>query len=923
MQPQRIIVGPIDGTLQTNVLPFNVDNDSFPVLINAYQHRAKVKSKRGTSLLTRLNLFFDSANPIYGSIVTANGGNPFTINLFTDFGLSSGYSIVPGSVTLTNIDHAPNFIVQDTNANGILVNIQGSGSGTVNYATGQVTMSGSWNNDDSQASFLYYPQLPVMGLEELFLAPTQTEGTIGFDTRKSYNILRTFPYNNYNVTYYKNPPSSGTYVQKMSPDIAPTPFSWNGQNYQQFWTVNYQNAFWATNGVQVPFVASSISMQFDLPSLSTRTSSTTMDFTIVGNPLVVGDFVFVNEFIGSAGGDEDTLNFQTGYVTTAGDTFTVTFPNANITAGTYTSGMVQYLTNISDPTTDCIKWYDGDPTDGTLINPTFPPGKGWVNFCPPLSKNIYSIADLPPAQYYLAGARLIFPFKDRLLFFGPVVQSSSLAPVYLQDTVIWSQNGTPFYTASFTGDPSLANTDFNELLVPLNQTATPPAWWLDQTGFGGWKQLGLDKPLLTCTNNDDVLILGSPAGKVRCIYTGNDLNAFEFYFISTELNTSSTFSAVNLGIGVFERGDRGITLTTQRVSDRIDTPILDQNMEINLLDRGAERITAERDFINEWIYLTYKSNQNRWVYPTQTLQYNYRDNTWGIFNESYTTYGQFRRQTGFTWATVGTVYPTWGEWDNPWNAGASTLLAPEVIAGNQQGFVFFRDDGTDESPSLYIQSIAGGGVVTCPDHCLNENDYIVIEGTFGITGLNGNIFSVANPTQNTITLNPIPTTTGTYIGSGLIKRMYVPMIKTRQFPTAWAIGRKTRLGVQRYLFSKTARGQVQILIFLSQVNSNPFNIPPEKFGNNTPLVYTTTLQTCYESGSSLFNNTLMSINSGNNQSTQAQMWHRMNTSLKGDTVQIGITLSDAQMRDVTFSNQFAEIELHSFILEVYPSELLC
>jgi len=55
---------------------------------------------------------------------------------------------------------------------------------------------------------------------------------------------------------------------------------------------------------------------------------------------------------------------------------------------------------------------------------------------------------------------------------------------------------------------------------------------------------------------------------------------------------------------------------------------------------------------------------------------------------------------------------------------------------------------------------------------------------------------------------------------------------------------------------------------------------------------------------------------------QAQLWHRMNTSLIGDTVQLGFTMSDAQMRDVNFKNQFSEIELHGFVLDVTPSQLL-
>jgi hypothetical protein len=58
------------------------------------------------------------------------------------------------------------------------------------------------------------------------------------------------------------------------------------------------------------------------------------------------------------------------------------------------------------------------------------------------------------------------------------------------------------------------------------------------------------------------------------------------------------------------------------------------------------------------------------------------------------------------------------------------------------------------------------------------------------------------------------------------------------------------------------------------------------------------------------------------QNNQGQIWHRQNTSLLGDTVQVGFTMSDAQMRDPTFSNQFVEIELHAMVIAVSPSQLL-
>jgi hypothetical protein len=155
---------------------------------------------------------------------------------------------------------------------------------------------------------------------------------------------------------------------------------------------------------------------------------------ITAHGLVVGDFVFINEVVTTTG-----INFQTGYVIAVIDAnnVTVEFPNATI-AGNGTGGIAQYLTNRSDITKDCIRWYDGDPTTGAVIPPVLTGNLGWVNFAPPLSQAVFSIGDLPRAQYYLAGARMIVPFKDRLLFIGPVIQTSAAnSQVYLQDAIIY------------------------------------------------------------------------------------------------------------------------------------------------------------------------------------------------------------------------------------------------------------------------------------------------------------------------------------------------------------------------------------------------------------------------------------------------------------------------------------------------------
>jgi hypothetical protein len=937
----KIVVGPVNKGLRNDRLPFVIDNDSFPTLLNAYQWRGRIKRKRGTSLLGRLTRFFNSSSLSYSStaMITLDGGG--NGNILTGFSLQVNGNIVAGSVTLVASVGPTTYT--DPTEDGYLTPTGTGGPNTINYATGAILIPAQAGNTVT-ATFLYYPDLPVMGLEDFISTSSQFPGNLAFDIVYSYNIQTVFPYGIYDVSFYKNPPPSASlpgYIQKT----VVTPTTWNGKNYQQFWTVNYQGALWATNGVTEPFISTNIGMHFKpitamtivsavapIPP-STQGGPSIVTLTIAAHGLTVGDFLFINEVMYTSLNLENSINFQTGYVIAVPtpNTVTVEFPNAYLT-GTYASGgIAQYLTNRSSTTVDCLRWYDGDPTNGSATAPSITGNLGWVNFAPPLSHAALSIGDLPLAQYYLVGARMIFPFKDRLLFFGPVVQSSALpaAPIYLQDTVVYSQNGTPYYTASFTGDPSLVTTVFNPILVPVDQTATPNAYWGDQTGFGGFITAGVDQEITTLGMNEDVIIVGFTKLQTRLVYSGNDIVPFNFFVINAELGSGSTFSSIVMDNGVITIGSRGIIITGQTNTKRVDLEIPDEIFEFRLPNNGTERLCSQRDYINEWIYFTYPSNSNslvNYVYPTQTLQYNYRDNSWGIFRESYTTYGAFRRQTGFTWATVGLVFPTWRQWNQPWNAGDSTLLQPEVIAGNQQGFVLFRDQGTGEANSLYIQGFVTSTVI-CPDHCLNVGDYFVINGCLGTIGaaINGNIYSVALVlTENEFVTNP-PLPTGlTYFGGGLIQRMYIPLIQTKQFPTSWGNARKTRLGPQQYLFTTTDNSQINLFIYLSQAGDTPFNVGDIVPGPNVingSLIYSTILYTCPEStnlGLTPANINLQMVTA----QYQNQTWHRINTSLIGDTVQVAFTLTNTQMRDTTFTSQFAEIELHGFILDISQSQLL-
>ena len=379
---QQLSVGNFSKGLTTNPLAFNIDNDAFPFLLNAYQWRGRIKRKRGTALLNRLTRYFNSTISAYGSTTSfalvAGAGN-----LLTAFSLQSGGNIVPGTVNFT--DATQGTVYTDPSTNGTLLATGGTGTGgTINYATGAITITGGTTDTINTVSFLYTSDLPVMGLENLNLNAAEFPGNLAFDTTYSYNILTAEPYSIYDVSFYKNP-SSGAYpgyVQKTTV----TPTTWNGQDYQQFWTTNYQGAFWATNGINVPFSVTNIGMQYKAVTGVTIDSAgppALATLTITAHGLVKGDFLFINEIGGVTG-----INLQTGYIVSndpqAANTVQVEFPNATLGGAFSANGIAQYLTNRSDTTKDCLRWYDGDPTTGPVTSPTLNGHLGWVNFAPPL-----------------------------------------------------------------------------------------------------------------------------------------------------------------------------------------------------------------------------------------------------------------------------------------------------------------------------------------------------------------------------------------------------------------------------------------------------------------------------------------------------------------------------------------------------------
>ena len=665
-------------------------------------------------------------------------------------------------------------------------------------------------------------------------------------------------------------------------------------DYQQFWSANYQGAMFVTNNVPGLNMVNVLTIATDDGGAFPETTNI-WRFTFSGPILSVGDQLFFNEFASAT-----ALNLLTGRViqVLAGPIYRVQFSSSITIAGTDT-GKVQLLTN-TIAGQDGIKYFIGDPSEGTTT-------KGWVNFSPPLSS--------APNPSYLVGAKLIIAFKNRLLFFATWTQTSTMgSPIYNPNQLVACQNGTVFY----------ANAG-----LPANQIADPTSFYQNVVGKGLRLNAPISQEIICASENNDVVIVIFEYRPLKLYSTGDDSAPFLYQTISTEFGAESTFSAIPLDSGLLSVGQYGFAMTDQNSARRFDLPIPDQVFNIKQDDNGVNRVCAVRDWRNEFVYFTFPTNANSadnnsqtaWKFPTTTLAFNYRDNVWSTFTENYTCYGNFKYNDNYTWADLGKRFGTWAGWTNPWNFGSNQSKYPFIACGNQQGFVMLKQESTFEGQSQYIHgiTITGSGLstivtITSPNHNLNDEDYIVIENALGMSNMNGVIFSinVTASNVNTFTLfltiaqqQPETLPSGTYLGGGTYSRLTNINIETKQFPVAWQNERQTILKTQRYLLDSTTAGQLTVNLLTSQSSSLIANSPEY----SPYLPFSNILFTCFE-GNDL----------NLTQQDQDQIWHRINTPVIGDTVQIEFTLSDAQMRDVN-SNQ-EEITLYAFILNVSPGPVL-
>lgn len=518
---------------------------------------------------------------------------------------------------------------------------------------------------------------------------------------------------------------------------------------------------------------------------------------------------------------------------------------------------------------DGIRWY------GTITGAL--PTTGWRNFNPGINGTTTPL--VAPTQFLLGGL-IILPYKDRLVVLNTLEGANLGASTRFAQRARWSQNGTPFYSA-----------------FPDGQSAQTNAWSSVEVGRGGFIDAPTSEVIVSAEFIKDTLIVYFEKSTWQLVYTANETLPFVWQKINTELGCESTFSKVPFDRGVYAIGNYGVITCDSVNVIRIDQKIPDEVFQIQNKNNGIKRVYGIRDYNAQLVYWTFPtlSDEDReatsydLTYPNQVLVFNYLDGSWAEFDDCFTCFGYWQRFSDITWAQLKR---TWESSNFSWNSAVLQARYPDVIAGNQRGFVFIFSQLQNlgqNAPSIPIANFdPATGLITSPDHNFMNNQYVLITGVQGTTGINNVIYKVTQATVDTFVLDT-GTFSGAYTGGGLITHMPNIYIETKEFNPFYEQGDSSRVNFIDILIDRTTKGEFECQFFTNSNDSMPVEVD--------------TVLTSPEPNPSYSSN-------------QARIWHRVYSNTFGSFFQNIFVLNDTQMRDLNITT--SNIRIHGMVYSIMP-----
>jgi len=848
MSVNNLVISDFATGFQTNIAPAKLSNDAFPTIEDALIWRNRLKQKDGVKLIGRLRREItvtlgstDGSGAFSGNIVTI--GSLQTTSSFED----TSFSIVIGASTLTD--------------NGLGVLSGGGATGTINYATGAITIASAPLTTSIVATFAYFPGLPVMGLPNFDTTQLNVEENIAFDTVYAYKFLN---------TQYED---ASFYKSTATPQ---PPVTWSGGNYQQFDSFNYRNVLWATNNVPGNHVLS-VTVVANTPPVVFPTVTTSAAHGL-SNGMVVSfiSSTIVPNIIG--------YPFEISNVTaTTFDISPATAPGPAVGDGIMVVGGSTLASG------DGIRWYDGT---------------GFANFQPPLNLGANpALADI----VYLRGALVGCVFKDRTIFFNTVEAKQNVAnasATRYPQRVRWSQNGTPFWGQN-----------------PSGQVVDPYSWDETKPGRGGYIDVPTNEFITSIAQNKDVVLIYCERSTFRLVYTGNEVLPFVFQKINDQLGVESTFSTVQFDKEAYGFGQTGIHKSSVTDINRIDDRIPSEIFKIRNNDFGPQRVSGNINYFEEIVYFAYPDvtvlsvNNETFVYPNRVLIYNYRNESFAKYKDTITAFGYSYLTTdqSVTWDTE----ITWGEADFEWGTPEQITGFRNSVAGNQKGYVFAFLLGLNANdPQLNITAINNTtGVLTVTDHGFDEGDAIRITGCIGTAGINDFNYIVSVLTNDTIAITRADGSplgwSGTYLGLGQITKIIVPNVVTKDFNYFLQSPISIRITEIDFYVAQSSGGSFVCNIYDNTTLGNPINTD-----TLTNLGTVSTINNINYSDSNLVSTSPSQLLIGNQ--SQEYVWSMLQNSVQGQSLRMQLTLDTRQIANYA-SESYAQMIIQAIVIQFTSS----
>lgn len=492
-------------------------------------------------------------------------------------------------------------------------------------------------------------------------------------------------------------------------------------------------------------------------------------------------------------------------------------------------------------------------------------GSSWAEFRP-----VFKVTSPNTVTGYVSSCRIIVKFNGRLLLFNTVENLSGTNYSY-QNRCRYSWDGSPHCPA--TGTPP--TTSYSAWLEP-EQSWTGSASSEATYGGAGWLDAATEEEIISVGFINDRLIVYFERSTWELVKTGNHIQPFSWQKLNTEIGSESQFSTVVFDKAVLTLSSNGVHACNGVNVDKVDSAIEGEEkvFSVKNTNDGRSRVVGIRDYFEKMVYwsftsTTYDSNSPK--YPNKLIIYNLSSNSWATADDCITAFGYDEDLDGKTWSPR------------------------QILAGNQQGFVYKLDQDTYvNAHSMYITDMSFDGsttlTLTIVDHTLSTGNYINIEGYSGVSITGTDNFKVTTVTSDTVSIE-VTSFSGTYTGGGIVSRVSKIDILSKQWNPYSKKGSDVYISHINFCVKKTTSGKI---IVDYRPSSTEISMIDEGSSSSSSL------------GSNVLETTPYSL--APLESLKERLWHSVYFQTFGECVQIRIYLNDSQMEDEDISGSDLTIE---------------